>query len=79
MPRFTLVWAELTGRPIRTLTGAISLAIGLALFLSLQAYGNGYRQAARAPLAEIGTDIVVQREGDRPQAFEGAVFPHSAA
>ncbi|ROP28641.1 ABC transporter permease [Couchioplanes caeruleus] len=79
MPRFTLVWAELTGRPIRTLTGAVSLAIGLALFLSLQAYGSGYRQAARAPLSEIGTDIVAQREGDRPQAFEGAVFPHSAA
>ncbi|WP_164842286.1 ABC transporter permease [Actinoplanes solisilvae] len=79
MPRFTLVWAELRGRPIRTLTGAVSLAIGLALFLSLQAYGSGYRQAARAPLSEIGTDIVVQREGDRPEAFEGAVFPHSAA
>ncbi|OJF10545.1 hypothetical protein BG844_31520 [Couchioplanes caeruleus subsp. caeruleus] len=73
------MWAELTGRPIRTLTGAVSLAIGLALFLSLQAYGSGYRQAARAPLSEIGTDIVAQREGDRPQAFEGAVFPHSAA
>jgi len=79
VPRFTLVWAELRGRPIRTLTGAVSLAIGLALFLSLQAYGSGYRQAARAPLSEIGTDIVVQREGDRPEAFEGAVFPHSAA
>lgn len=79
MPRFTLVWAELKGRPIRTLTGAISLAIGLALFLSLQAYGTGYREAARAPLSEIGTDIVAQREGDRPEAFEGAVFPHSAA
>ncbi|WP_406864443.1 ABC transporter permease [Streptomyces sp. HUAS MG47] len=79
MPPATLVWAELLGRPARTLTGAISLAIGLALFLSLQAYGNGYREAARAPLTEIGTDIVAQREGDRPEAFEGAVFPHSAA
>ncbi|WP_455353236.1 ABC transporter permease [Streptomyces sp. SYSU K217416] len=73
------VRAELLGRPARTFTGAISLAIGLALFLSLQAYGSGYREAARAPLAEIGTDIVAQREGDRPEAFEGVVFPHSAA
>ncbi|MFE9775261.1 ABC transporter permease [Streptomyces sp. NPDC005931] len=71
--------AELRGRPARTLTGAISFAIGLALFLSLQAYGNGYREAARTPLTEIGTDIVAQREGDRPDAFEGVVFPHSAA
>ncbi|GAA4909048.1 ABC transporter permease [Streptomyces coeruleoprunus] len=77
--RSHFVRAELLGRPTRTLTGAISLAIGLALFLSLQAYGSGYREAARAPLAEIGTDIVAQREGDRPEAFEGVVFPHSAA
>jgi putative ABC transport system permease protein len=47
--------------------------------LSLQAYSNGYRLAARAPLAEIGADIAAQRQGKVPQAFEGILFPHSTA
>lgn len=47
--------------------------------LSLQAYSNGYRLAARAPLAEIGADIAAQRQGKVPQAFEGVLFPHSTA
>jgi putative ABC transport system permease protein len=77
--KLSLVKAELLGRPARTLMGALSLAIGLALFLMLEAYGAGYREAARAPLTEIGSDIVAQREGVRPESFEGIVFPHSAA
>ena len=73
------VLAELRRRPARTLAAALSLAAAVALFISLQAYSSGYRQAARAPLAEIGTDVVAQRQGVRPQGFEGIVFPHSTA
>ncbi len=71
--------AELRRRPARTLAAALSLAVGVALFISLQAYSSGYRRAARAPLAEIGTDVVAQRQGVRPKGFEGIVFPHSTA
>jgi len=71
--------AELSRRPGRTLAAALSVALGVALFLSLQAYASGYRQAARAPLAEIGADIAAQRQGTVPEAFEGVVFPHSTA
>ena len=55
------------------------MTIGVALLLTLHAYANGYRLAARAPLAEIGSDIAAQRQGKVPQTFEGVLFPHSTA
>ena len=73
------LFAELARRPARTLAAILSVALGVALFVSLQAYASGYREAARAPLAEIGADIAAQRQGDVPEAFEGIVFPHSTA
>jgi putative ABC transport system permease protein len=75
----TYLFAEISRRPGRTLAAVLSMALGLALFVSLQAYAGGYRQAARAPLAEIGADIAAQRQGAVPEAFEGPVFPHSTA
>ena len=75
----TYLFTELIRRPGRTLAATLSVAVGVALFVSLQAYATGYRQAARAPLAQIGADIAVQRQGDVPEAFEGPVFPHSTA
>lgn len=77
--RLSYLAAELRRRPLRTVAAVSSLAVGVGLFVSLQAYSSGYRQAARAPLAEIGADIVAQRQGVRPQGFEGIVFPHSTA
>ena len=71
--------AELTRRPFRTLTAVLSIAIGIALFVSLQAYAAGYRAAARAPLSEVGADITAQRQGDIPAGFDGIVYPHSVA
>jgi putative ABC transport system permease protein len=55
------------------------MAFGVALLLSLQAYSDGYRRAARLPLAEIGADIAAQRQGRVPEAFVGILFPHSTA
>jgi len=73
------VIAELTRRPRRSLIAALSLALGVALFVSLQAYAEGYRQAARAPLSEVGADLAAQRQGAVPEKFEGVSFPHSVA
>jgi len=73
------VYAELRRRPRRTLASVLSVAVGVALFVSLQAYAAGYREAARAPLAQIGADIVAQRQGAVPDDFKGIVFPHSTA
>ncbi len=73
----TFLFTELLQRPGRTLSAVLSVALGVALFVSLQSYTAGYRQAARAPLSLIGADIAAQRQGDVPEAFEGPVFPHS--
>ncbi|MDA3940209.1 MAG: ABC transporter permease [Spirochaetia bacterium] len=73
------LFTELLQRRRRSLAVVISIALGVSLFISLQAYGAGYRQAARAPMALIGADIAAQRQGDVPEAFEGPVFPHSTA
>lgn len=71
--------SEITRRPFRTLSAILTIAVGIALFVSLQAYAGGYRKAARAPLAEVGADITAQRQGDVPEGFEGIVYPHSVA
>ena len=73
------VWATLAGRPSRTLAAVLSMTLGVALFVSLQAYASGYRLAARAPLVEVGADLAAQRQGTVPEKFEGMVFPHSVA
>ena len=73
------LFSELRNRPTRALTGIFSIAIGVALFVSLQAYADGYRQAARAPLVEVGADLTAQQQGTVPDKFEGMVFPHSTA
>ena len=70
---------EMIRRPSRLLASLLAIGIGVALFISLQAYSGAYRNAARVPLSEIGSDIIAQKQGERPLAFEGIVFPHSTA
>lgn len=76
---FAYLVSELTRRPFRTLSAILTIAVGITLFVSLQAYTRGYRAAARTPLAEVGADITAQRQGDVPEGFEGIVYPHSVA
>ncbi len=69
---------ELYHQRRRTLTAVLGLSIGIALLVILNALSMAYRQAAYAPLREIGADITVQRPGDVPKELTGAVFPCSA-
>ncbi|MCX5913948.1 MAG: ABC transporter permease, partial [Deltaproteobacteria bacterium] len=69
---------ELYNQKRRTLTAILGLSIGIALLIILNALSIAYRQAAHAPLKEIGADITVQRPGDVPKDLTGAVFPCSA-
>ena len=69
---------ELYNQKRRTLTAILGLSIGIALLIILNALSIAYRQAAQAPLKEIGADITVQRPGDVPKDLTGAVFPCSA-
>ena len=69
---------ELYYQKRRTLTAILGLSIGIALLIILNALSMAYRQAAHAPLKEIGADITVPRPGDVPKDLAGAVFPCSA-
>ena len=51
----------------RTIISVLGLSIGIALFIILNALSLAYREAARAPLKEIGADITVQRPGMSPR------------
>jgi ABC-type antimicrobial peptide transport system permease subunit len=62
----------------RTLAAVIGLSIGIALLIILNSLSAAYREAAHAPLKEIGADITVQRPGNVPEKLEGSVFPCSA-
>jgi putative ABC transport system permease protein len=72
------LFRELYYQKRRTLTAILGLSIGIALLIVLNALSMAYRQAAHAPLQEIGADITVQRPGDVPKELTGAVFPCSA-
>ena len=69
---------ELYYQKRRTSTAILGLSIGISLLIILNALSMAYRQAAHAPLKEIGADITVQRPGDVPKDLAGAVFPCSA-
>lgn len=62
----------------RTISAVFGLAFGAALLISINSLSAAYRQAARAPLMEIGADITVQRSGNVPSDMSGPVFPCSA-
>lgn len=70
--------SELYHRRQRTLTAILSLAIGIALLIGINALSKAYSSAARVPLKEIGADVTVQRAGDVPQELTGPVFACSA-
>ncbi|MGC1401426.1 MAG: ABC transporter permease [Thermodesulfobacteriota bacterium] len=62
----------------RTLAAVVGLSIGIALLIVINALSSAYRQAAHAPLKEIGADVTVQRSGNVPEQLTGVVFPCSA-
>lgn len=58
---FTYLAAEIQHRLGRALGSLVGVALGVALFIALIAAGNGFREAARRPLADIGADILISR------------------
>jgi len=57
-----------TGRALMVVAG---VALGAALFVALSALGNGFRQAARAPLSGVAADLLITRPADG----QGAAAP----
>ncbi len=64
----TYITAEIRHRPGRSLGTLLGAALGVALFIALTAAGNGFREAARQPLAGIEADILLSRPVGKAQA-----------
>jgi len=71
-----------TGRALMVMAG---VALGAALFVALTALGNGFREAARAPLAGVAADLLITRpiignDGTAPaQTARGPRLPFGSA
>ena len=59
----TYLFAEILQRAGRSVSTALGVAVGVALFIALIALGAGFREAARRPLAGVRADILLSRPG----------------
>lgn len=75
---------ELRHRHNRTLVNILGIAVGIALFVSINATSTAYKRAVSRPFKNLGADLVVQRaeerniKGGRPAAsMRGIRLPFS--
>ncbi|OGR39585.1 MAG: hypothetical protein A2051_11075 [Desulfovibrionales bacterium GWA2_65_9] len=73
---------ELRRRPQRTLVNVLGIAVGIALFVAINAVSDGYRKAASRPFENLGADLLVQRaeknhQGHAPISMRGVQLPFS--
>jgi putative ABC transport system permease protein len=66
---------ELRHHHHRTLVNVLGIAIGIALFVSINAVSTAYQKAVSLPFKNLGADIVVQKPEKR--AFDSAQTPAS--
>lgn len=59
------VLAELRNRRHRTLVNVLGIALGIALFVSINAVSTAYKKAVSAPFQNLGADLVVQKPEKR--------------
>lgn len=74
--RYNLVYAirEITNRKGRYAISVLGIAIAVALLISLSALSLAYSEAARIPLKEVGSDLVVQKYGKAPTIVSGPIL-----
>jgi putative ABC transport system permease protein len=75
---------ELRHHHHRTLVNILGVAVGIALFVSINAISAAYRKAVSLPFQNIGADLVVQKPEKReidaaqvPTSMEGVRLPFS--
>jgi putative ABC transport system permease protein len=81
---FHYVLSELRHRHHRTLVNVLGIAIGIALFVSINAVSAAYKKAVSAPFQNLGADLVVQKPEKRdygaarmPLSMKGIKVPFS--
>jgi putative ABC transport system permease protein len=75
---------ELRHRHNRTMVNIFGIAVGIALFISINALSSAYKQAAQQPFQNIGADLIVQRAAkqntgsdNQPRSMRGIRLPFS--
>jgi ABC-type antimicrobial peptide transport system permease subunit len=81
---YRYVWNELRHHHHRTLVNVLGIAIGIALFVSINAVSAAYKEAVSLPFKNLGADLVVQRpekraadSGQAPASMRGIRLPFS--
>jgi putative ABC transport system permease protein len=81
---YRYVFKELRRRHHRTLVNVLGIAVGIALFVSINAVSTAYQKAVSQPFKNLGADLVVQRPEIRatgspqaPESMRGIRLPFS--
>jgi ABC-type antimicrobial peptide transport system permease subunit len=81
---YRYVLQELRHHRHRTLVNILGIAVGIALFVAINAVATAYQEAVSLPFTSLGTDIVVQRPEKRsadstqpPASMRGIRLPFS--
>jgi ABC-type antimicrobial peptide transport system permease subunit len=81
---YRYVLKELRRHHQRTLVNVLGIAVGIALFVSINAVSTAYQKAVSRPFKNLGADLVVQRperrtmgSGQAPESMRGIRLPFS--
>jgi putative ABC transport system permease protein len=81
---YRYVFKELRNHHQRTLVNVLGIAVGIALFVSINAVSTAYQKAVSLPFRNLGADLVVQRPERRtmgsakaPESMRGIRLPFS--
>ena len=81
---YRYIWKEIRHHRHRTIVNVLGIAVGIALFVSINAVSAAYQRAVSLPFKNIGADIVVQRaekrsldSGQPPASMRGIRLPFS--
>jgi putative ABC transport system permease protein len=81
---YRYIWKEIRHHRHRTIVNVLGIAVGIALFVSINVVSAAYQRAISLPFKNIGADIVVQRaekrsvdSGQPPASMRGIRLPFS--
>ncbi len=81
---YPYILKELLHRRHRTLVNILGIAVGITLFVAINALSAAYQRAAGQPFQNLGADLVVQRgvkhnmvAGQSPKSMKGIRLPFS--
>ena len=81
---YAYIYKELRHRHHRTMVNILGIAVGIALFVSINAVSTAYEEAVSRPFKNIGADLIIQRAEKqtmqmkrKPISMQGVRLPFS--